>query len=234
MEADHAHYDEINTMFSPEGRLLQVEYALKAVNRGSSITSLKYDKGVLLLAIKPQHSPLLETNSQEKIFQLDHHIACTVSGIMADAYFLVEQARIDAQQYYFQYGEAISVKELVDSISSYIHLFTQFEGVRPFGTTMIMAGVDDKGKQLFATDPSGVFIGYKAFCAGNHKETVHQFLLDNHVDDLSFKDGVKLGVQALQKTIKKPLPHFVIDVARIDYQHAYYHLSLKELEKILK
>ena len=176
MDPEEALYDEASTIYSPDGRLLQVEYALKAVKKGSTILGLKYNKGIILIAYKEQNSILIDINSVEKIFEIDKNIFCAITGIAADARLLVDLARTEAQIYNLWYGEKITLKQLVESIGETLHLYTQFDGIRPFGTTLLIAGLNNSEEKIYATDPSGAFFSYRAFCAGKGSEIASSIL----------------------------------------------------------
>ena len=151
-------YDRVSIIFSPDGRLFQVEYAREAVKRGTTTIGLKFKDGVVLIIDKRISSHLEEPGSIEKIFQIDDHIGCATSGLVADARALVDRARINAQMNKITYGEKIPVKTLVKYICDFKQIYTQYGGVRPFGVVLLIAGVDETRPCLFATDPSGAFM----------------------------------------------------------------------------
>ena len=165
-------YDRAITVFSPEGRLYQVEYAREAVKIGSTTIGIKFKDGVALIIDKKVRSRLIEPKSIEKIYIIDEHIGAASSGLMADARVLVDYARMTAQIEKVTYGEKIGVEPLVKKISDYVQQYTQYGGVRPFGTSLLVAGIDDTDVYLFETEPSGAFTGYKASCIGRGRETI--------------------------------------------------------------
>src|SRR5881396_1524712 len=162
MQPGQMAYDRAITVFSPDGRLFQVEYARVAVTRGNTTVGLKFKKGIVLMADKKIGSRLVETSSIEKIFQIDEHVGAATSGLVADARVLVDYARLVAQINKVTYSEKIGVDLLVKRICDYKQNYTQYGGVRPFGTALLVAGVDDLGTHLFETDPSGALVSYKA------------------------------------------------------------------------
>jgi len=153
MQPTNMAYDRAITVFSPDGRLFQVEYAREAVKRGTTTVGLKYKDGVVLIVDKRITSRLIEPESIEKMFQIDDHIGCATSGLVADARVLVERARIDAQVNEITYNRKIEIKTLVRRLCDFKQTYTQYGGVRPFGTALLIAGVDDSGPRLFSTDP---------------------------------------------------------------------------------
>jgi 20S proteasome subunit alpha 3 len=157
-------YDSRTTIFSPEGRLYQVEYAMEAIsNAGAAIGVLAKD-GVVLAAEKRVTSKLLATlKSTEKMYKIDDHVACAVAGIMADANILINTARLSAQRYTLAYQEPMPVEQLVQSLCDTKQGYTQFGGLRPFGVSFLFAGYDKNfGFQLYISDPSGNYGGWKA------------------------------------------------------------------------
>ncbi len=146
MQPGQMAYDRAITVFSPDGRLFQVEYAREAVKRGTTTVGLKFKDGVVLIVDKRIASRLMEPKSIEKIFKIDHHIGCATSGLVADARILVDQARVIAQVNKITYDEEMSVEELVKRICDYKQNYTQYGGVRPFGTALLVAGVDEPGR----------------------------------------------------------------------------------------
>ena len=139
-------YDRGITVFSPDGRLFQVEYAREAVKKGTTTIGLKFKGGVILIVDKRVSSRLVEPDSIEKIYNIDEYIGCATSGLVADARILVDQARKDAQTHKMTYNENIAVEMLVKKICDFKQNYTQYGGVRPFGTALLMAGTDDQSE----------------------------------------------------------------------------------------
>jgi len=224
-------YDEASTIFSPDGRLYQVEYAREAVKKGSTTMGFKWKNGVLLLAHKPEASKLVSLRSLEKIYQIDDHIACAATGLVADGRHLVEIAREEAQWNKIRYEEPISVKDLVNILGEYEHMYTRFDGVRPFGVVLLVGGVDDTGKHLFSTDPSGAYLGYKAICEGRKcADAMNQFT-KSYVADISFNQVLDLGLQTLKKITKKSIDPEMVEAAVIDEKEGFYKLSPESLKR---
>ena len=177
-------YDRAITVFSPDGRLFQVEYAREAVKRGTTTVGLKFKDGVVLIVDKRITSRLVEPSSIEKIFMLDEHVGCATSGLVADARSLVDRARVDAQMNRVTYDEPISVLQLVKRICDFKQSYTQYGGVRPFGTALLVAGVDDSGAHLIETDPSGALMEYKASSVGSGRNQAMEFFEEKYKDNL--------------------------------------------------
>ena len=195
-------YDWEITVFSPDGRLFQVEYAREAVKRGTTTVGIKFKGGIALIVDKRITSRLVEASSIEKIFKIDEHIGCATSGLVADARALVERARLEAQINRLTYEQPIQVKALARRICDFKQTYTQYGGVRPFGTALLIGGVDDTGARLFATDPSGAMTEYKATAEGEGREAAIEYFEKNYEDGLSMKAAIDLGIEAIKKAKK--------------------------------
>ena len=228
MQSSNMAYDQAITVFSPDGRLFQVEYAREAVKRGTTTVGLKYKTGVVLIADKRISSHLIKHESIEKIFQIDGHVGCSISGLVADARILVDKARIYSQIEKITYAGEIPVKTLVKSICDFKHIYTQYGGVRPFGTALIIGGVDENGAQLFATDPSGAFVGYKAGSEGSGQKEAVEYFEKNYVEDLTMDEAITMGVKAIQKGSKEKINPEAIDIGVINAEQNFWKLSSAE------
>lgn len=216
-------YDRASTVFSPDGRLYQVEYAREAVKRGTTAVGIKIKEGVVLLVDKRVSSRLIESNSIEKIFQIDDHIGAATSGLVADARALIDRARVEAQVNRVSYDEPIGVEVLSKKICDHKQTFTQYGGTRPYGTSLLIAGVEDSAARLFETDPSGALLEYKATAIGAGRAHVIETFEADYNEDLSLEDAIFLGVEALYKAADgkfKPetLEIGVITVAEKDFR----------------
>ncbi len=200
-----AGYDRAITVFSPDGRLFQVQYAREAVKRGATAVGVKCAEGVVLAVEKRVTSRLIEPESYEKIFQIDDHIAAASSGIIADARVLVDRARLEAQIYRLTYGEPVPLTVLVKKICDLKQAHTQYGGVRPFGAALLMAGVNEK-PELFETDPSGAYFEWKAVAIGSGRNTAMAIFEEKYRDDMGLDDAIRLAVFALAKTMETPSP----------------------------
>jgi proteasome alpha subunit len=227
-------YDRGITVFSPDGRLFQVEYAREAVKKGTTTIGLKFKGGVILIVDKRVPSRLVEPRSIEKIYSIDSHIGCATSGLVADARILVDQARKDAQIHKITYGENISVEGLVKKICDFKQNYTQYGGVRPFGTALLMAGVDELGAHLFETDPSGALVAYRAGCIGAGRPAVMEIFEKDFQDGMAYKDAMLLGIRALRTAIDEDLTAQTIEVGVVDPDKKFRRLSESELEGFIK
>ncbi len=227
-------YDRAITVFSPDGRLFQVEYARAAVKRGSTTIGLKFKDGVLLIADKRIKSNLIEEDSIEKIYIVDEHIGCATSGLVADARILVDYARLVAQIDKVTYGERISVEHLVRRISDYKQQYTQYGGVRPFGASLLVAGMDDNGIHLLETEPSGAVMAYKADCIGSGRETVMEILEKEYRDGMSEEEAIMLGFKALDAVVEDSIDKIIIEIGIIKKGEEFRKMSKEEIREYVK
>ncbi|GAB4316947.1 MAG: archaeal proteasome endopeptidase complex subunit alpha [Methanobacteriaceae archaeon] len=217
-----AGYDRAITVFSPDGRLFQVEYAREAVKRGTTSLGVKSSEGIVLVVDKRPTSKLVEPTSIEKIFQIDKHIGAATSGLVADARALIEKARIEAQINKITYNEPIRVESLAKKICDMKQMYTQHGGVRPFGSALIIGGVTNGGCRLFETDPSGALIEYKATAIGAGRQLAMEVFEKNYKDDLSLNDSIELALDAVfEATEGKTTPESV-EIAIIESKDKQY------------
>jgi len=233
MQPGQMAYDRAITVFSPDGRLFQVEYARVAVTRGSTTAGLKSKNGVVLMADKKISSRLVETSSIEKIFQIDEHIGCATSGLVADARVLVDYARLTAQINKVTYSEKIGVDVLVKRICDYKQNYTQYGGVRPFGTALLVGGVDDLGVHLYETDPSGALVSYRAGSIGAGRNTVMEMFEEKYKDGISQEDATILGLEALQKASEEKLEAKAVEVGVVVEGEKFRRLTEEEVARYL-
>jgi proteasome alpha subunit len=196
-------YDRAITVFSPDGRLFQVEYAREAVKRGTTAIGLKYNGGVILIVDKRVTSRLLESTSVEKIFQVDEHIGVATSGLVADARVLIDRARTEAQINRYTYDEPIGVETLAKRVCDHKQTYTQFGGVRPFGTALLIGGVEDNRSRLFETDPSGALLEYKATAIGSGRSTVMELFEEKYDENMNMNDAILFGLEGSYKATDK-------------------------------
>lgn len=214
-------YDRTSTMFSPDGRLLQVEYAKKAVKQGTTAIGMVCRDGILLIADRRITEKWIVARSVEKVFQVDDHIAATSSGYVMDGRVLIERAQLIAQQYRVSNDEPIDIIELVKEIADVKQFFTQYGGARPFGVSILFAGVDDK-PSLFLTDPTGIFFEFKATAIGEAENEIKEILNKEYKETLSIDEGLKLAIKALKKVLSKDFNIERIDGAYITLQDKMY------------
>jgi len=231
-----SNYDRSATMFSPDGRLYQVEYASKIVSQGTMGVACKYTNGVLFGAYKKISSKLLIPESVEKIFQIDDHIVAVSAGLVGDARRIVTTGRQKAQENKMYYEEAIQVETLAKEISNVKQLFTQYGGMRPFGVSLIIGGVDTTGRRLFETEPSGAMAEYHAVAIGKNRQKAMEIFEKEWKENLSKDAAVKLLVKALEHGLegKEKLDNSKLQFTLVDATSKKFSpISQEELKGLL-
>jgi proteasome alpha subunit len=209
-------YDRGITIFSPDGRLYQVEYAREAVRRGSASVGVRTADGVVLAADRQTRSPLIERESIEKIHAIDDHVAVASAGHVADARKLVDFARRQAQVEHLRYDQAVDVEALTKEITDHIQQYTQTGGARPYGVALLVGGVRDGEPRLFETDPSGTPYEWQAVAIGGGRDDI-QAHLEEHYDPQSDLDGgIELALTGLAAAEDAAIEPASVEVATID------------------
>lgn len=221
-------YDRVVTVFSPDGRLFQVQYAMEAVKRGATVIGIKAKDGVAMLADKKVLHGLIMARSIEKVYKVDDHIGAATIGLVADGRKLIEQGRLQAQRHRLVYDEPVTVKQLVHDVSSYMQIFTQYGGLRPFGVTVILAGHDDEPR-LYEIDPSGTPTEWSATAVGEGRAEVMKVLDAKYSPNIHLKDAFPMGIEALKVFLKDKFSMKRVEVAEIT-KKGFRKLSLGELE----
>jgi proteasome alpha subunit len=209
-----AGYDRAITIFSPEGRLYQVEYAYEAVKRGMTALGVKAVDGVVLAVEKKSTSPLVE--GAEKIKKIDDHVGVAFAGLFGDARVLIDQARIYAQTHRLVYGEPIPIEMLVKRICDIKQVYTQHGGVRPFGVAFLFAGIDRKGVHLIQTDPGGTYLRCKARAIGAGAQRALDLFVKEYRDDIKIDEAVLLALKGLREAMEEGFSPENIELAKID------------------
>lgn len=189
-------YDMTPTMYSPDGRIYQVEYAIETVKRGTLAIGISSKQGVIM-AVEEKPRTLQTSNVTQKIFQVDYHIGVAAAGYIPDARVQVDGARFFSQGNRMTYDESVEVATVAKHLADQAHQFTQYGGVRPNGVSMIIAGIDQKGESIYVTDPSGIYIQFSAIAIGAGSDDVNEFLEKHYKDDLSIEDTASLAIAAI-------------------------------------
>ena len=226
-------YDRGITIFSPDGRLYQVEYAREAVKRGSASIGVRTDGGVALLADRRIRSSLMEPSSVEKLHKADDHIGIASAGHVADARQLIDFARRQAQVNRLRYEEPIGVETLTKEVTDNIQQYTQVGGARPFGVALIIGGVEDGEPRLYETDPSGVPTEWKSVAIGNDREAILDYLEENYRSDADLDGAIDLALSALATAKDEALDAESVLLSTIDEERGYRRLSDDEIETAL-
>jgi len=233
---DKMGYDRSITMFSPDGRLLQVEYAKKTVRQGSTAIGLACKDGVVLIADKRVTSKLIVPEAIEKMFQIDDHIAATAAGIISDARVLVDKSQVRAQQHSVTYDGKIDILSIVKDICDLKQICTQSAGLRPFGVSMLVGGVEEDGTiKLFVTEPYGLYFQYQAAVIGEGEAEVEPILRKKYKSNMSVDDGIILGLGIMKEFLKSEFSVERVDVVYVKSTNKRYtKLSDDEIKKALK
>lgn len=227
-------YDRAITIFSPDGKLYQVEYAFEAVRKGWTTLGIKCSSGIVLAAEKKKSVPLMDVATVEKIFKVDDHIGVTFAGLAADGRILVDYARLRAIQHRLLYDEPIPVETLTKRIGDVKQSYTQHGGVRPFGVALIIGGVDDAGPHLFMTEPSGQYLGYKARAVGVGEGVANDFLERNYKVEMSIEEAIVLAIQSLMKTSDRAYTSESLEVGYVDVKDkTFKKLTESEIDAYL-
>jgi proteasome alpha subunit len=195
-------YDRAITVFSPDGRLFQVEYAVETVNRGATILGITCSEGVVLGAEETIETKLEDPDFSWKLYKVDDHVGAAIVGLSSDARILIDQSRIYAQSNRLMYDEPIDVEIITKRVGDLKQLYTQHAGVRPFGVSILFGGVDRMGNRLFATHPSGSYRGYKAVAVGVGRETVINILKTEYHENMKLDEAIKLAIRCLVKALE--------------------------------
>jgi proteasome alpha subunit len=191
-----AGYDRAITVFSPDGRLYQVEYAIETVRRGTLAIGIKCKDGIIL-AVEEKPRKLQNSEITQKIFQVDDHIGVAAAGYIPDARSQVDNARFFSQSNRMIYDEPIEVESVAKHLADQCQQFTQYAGVRPFGVALIIAGIDKSGSSVFLTDPSGTYISYDAVAIGSGSDQVTEYLEKYYKKDMSLEEAAELAIESI-------------------------------------
>jgi len=227
-------YDRGITIFSPDGRLYQVEYAREAVKRGTASIGIRTEKGVVLVVDKRIRSPLMERTSVEKIHKADDHVGIASAGHVADARQLIDFARRQAQVNQLRYGEPIGVETLTKAVTDHIQQYTQVGGARPFGVALIIGGIEDGEPRLYETDPSGTPYEWQALAVGADRGDIEDYLEEHYEEDADLDEGIGLALQALASVNEDGLTPEGIGLATVSVgEDGFGKLSDDEIESYL-
>jgi proteasome alpha subunit len=219
-------YDRTATMFSPEGHLLQVEYAEKTIRLGSSSVGMICSDGVFIVADKRITDRLIVQKSANKIYEIDSHIISSVAGITSDARVLVEKAQVLAQQHRITYDSPIEPELIIKEIANTKQQFTQYGGARPFGVSLMVAGMNGKNPELYTSDITGNYFSYRANAIGENDDKIKEALREKYNEDIEIKKGVKLVLD-----IFKEVQGSKFDLSRFELSYiGKDELKIKRLE----
>ncbi|NOQ55448.1 MAG: archaeal proteasome endopeptidase complex subunit alpha [Nanohaloarchaea archaeon] len=223
MMPEHMGYDRTIVVFSPDGRLFQVEYAREAVKKGATAFGLIFNEGIILCAQK-KVSKLVKF--ADKIFQIDDHIGLVATGIVADARAMVDVSRVKAQQHKMVYDTSISTASIAKYLADRQQLYTQHAGVRPYGVSMLIGGINDE-PALYETDPSGILIECLAKAVGQKADKINKFFEEKYDKKMNEKEAVQFSIDALKKQGKIKIEGINLVVIKKDKYTKHDKDSLK-------
>ena len=189
-------YDMTPTMYSPDGRIYQVEYAMETVKRGTLAIGVCSTEGIII-AVEEKDRTLQTTNITQKIFQVDFHIGIAAAGYIPDARIQVDSARFFSQGTRMTYDESVEIATVAKYLADQSHQFTQYSGVRPNGVSLIIGGIDQKGESIYVTDPSGTYVQYAAIAIGAGSDDVNTFFEKHYNQDMNLADTATLAIAAI-------------------------------------
>ncbi|MGQ9478431.1 MAG: archaeal proteasome endopeptidase complex subunit alpha [Thermoproteota archaeon] len=218
--------------FSPDGRILQVDYAMVMVNNSPTAWAIQVEEGVVLAGLEKRIDALQDRTFSQKLFQIDEHISTVVSGFSSDARLLVEYARNEAQVNRLLYDEPIDVEFLVRRLSNTVQAYTQHAGMRPFGISMLIGGVDMVGASLYQLDPTGIYFKYFASAIGIGREDVLKYFRENYSVNSSIDEAIHLGIRGSIEALKDEVApdRLRIGVIRTD-ERKFRVLTYEEIKK---
>jgi len=220
-------YDRAITVFSPDGRLYQVEYAIETVRRGTIAVGIKSKDGIVI-AVEEKPRKLQISDVAQKIFQIDDHVGLAAAGYIPDARSQVDNARFFSQSNKLIYDEPVEVETIAKHLADQSQQFTQYAGVRPFGVSLIIGGVVNNSPELYLTDPSGTYISYEAIAIGSDSDKVTEFLEKTYTNDLSLDDAGALAVAAIYLSSEDKEGTSQIRMARIKIESGLFELVSDE------
>lgn len=226
-------YDRTATMFSPEGHLLQVEYAEKTIRLGSSSIGMVCSDGVFILADKRTEDKLIVKKSANKIHEIDEHIIASVAGITADARVLVERAQVLAQQHRITYDSPIEPELIIKEIANIKQQFTQYGGARPFGVSFMVAGINSKKPELFVSDVTGNYFSYYANAIGENDDKIREKLRERYKREFTIKKGVAVALEIFKEIQSKKFDISRFELSYIESEkNKIKQIEAKEIEEL--
>jgi len=196
-------YDRAATMFSPDGHLLQVEYADKTVRLGSASIGLLCRDGVVIVADKRIRDKLLVLETAHKIFEIDYHIMAAAAGILSDTRILIDYSQLLAQQNRVSLGSPIEPVSIIRMIADRKQMFTQYGGARPYAAAMILGGVSKGKSHLYSSDVYGNYFAYKANAIGENDEIIKEILRRDYKEEMTIDEGIKFCLKIFKEILEK-------------------------------
>jgi len=243
MFSTRSEYDRGVNTFSPEGRLIQVEYAIEAVKHGSTAIGIATSEGCVLACEKRLTSSLIEPRSVEKILEVDDHIGAAMSGLTADARTLVDRARVECQNHRFTYNEAMSVESTTQSLCDVALRFSEEADdddgddalSRPFGVALLLAGIGDDGPALYHMDPSGTYYRFEAKAIGSASEGAQSALQESYNKAMTLAEAEALAMKTLKQVMEEKLTAMNVEIATVSAETGLFRVyNQEELEAVIE
>jgi len=233
MFSNRSEYDRSVNSFSPEGRLFQVEYAIEAIKLGATAVGIQTNEGVVLVVEKRLTSKLIEPSSIEKIFEIDGHCGCAMSGLIADARTLIDRARVEAQSHWFTFNEQMSVESITQSVANVAMGFGgkgKKSMSRPFGVSLLFAGIEPKTglPKLFHLDPSGTYVRCDAKAIGSASEGAQGNLQEQYHKSMTLKEALKVALIILKQVMEEKLTDTNIEICTVTTEDKKFKIFNKE------
>jgi len=204
------------TTFSKSGKLIQIEHALAAVEAGKPALGIKAKNGVVLATEKKVQNVLVDETTLRKIENMSENSGCVYAGMPSDYRVLLKKSRKAAQKYISKYRDAIPTAQLVRDVAGVMQEFTQQGGVRPFGVSLMIAGIDDNGPHLFQVDPSGAYFGWKASAIGKDSTNRKSFLEKRYNEDILLEDAIATAILTLKENFEGGMTADNIEIGIIE------------------
>ncbi len=227
-------YDRAATMFSPDGHILQVEYAEKTVRLGSASIGMVCKDGVFILADKKINDKLIVPESANKIYEIDEHIVSSAAGILSDSRILVERAQLIAQQHRVTYDSPIDMESVIKEVANIMQTFTQYPGARPFGVSIMIAGINS-APGLFVSEVTGNYMAYMATAIGENDDKLKEELRKRYKEDITIEEGIKLSLKIFKEVLGKNFDADRFDIGYVEKDSKKLkRVSGEKLKKYLK
>ena len=231
MQPSRLGYDKSATLYNPDGRIIQVEYAREAVKRGSTSVGIKVDAGVVLAGISYSPNPLIEANV--KIYRVDDNVGALTTGYIADTRQLIHKARVESQVYRLSYDESPDILVIGDSIGDFIQQHTQYAGLRPFGCSLLLAGFTDHTPHLLMADPGGAVLRCLGIAVGANEDEAREVIKKGYKPTLTIEKTIQLAIKALAAGAKKPIEEIDFNLGILDSKTNKFEL-IADTEKYKK
>lgn len=226
-------YDRSATMFSPDGHILQVEYAEKTVRLGTASIGLKCSDGVIIIADKGEKDSLIVPESSDKIYEVDEHIMASSAGILSDARLLISHIRVTAQQHKVTYDSPVDVETVIREVADIKQQYTQHPGIRPFGVSLMIAGLSGDEAKLYTTEITGNYYEYNAIVIGQNDDKIKEMLRKEYKRDIKTEEGIKICLNIFKKVLgdNYDINRFNIGVIKIN-DKKLKKLNMEEIKRL--